>query len=417
VPGSTEAGLEALHHRPMGGMVKYMGKNIVICSDGTGNTFEDRITNVTRLVQHLDLDHPDQQVVCYDQGVGTAALRKEAVTRITASPEHGTALCILPGPAAERFPPSAWVSRGRGLLFGFGLKENVRQMYRKLAQQYEGPDDRVFLFGFSRGAFTVRALAGLLYRCHLPSRGQEDIDERFERAWRLFQPMVVADMDAVLAMRNAHRPCPVHFMGIWDTVKSYGGLIPVILPHLRHNPDVLHVRHALALDERRAWFKPTTWGQLDMDREEAMTRLDPRDGPSYQAQDISEVWFTGCHSDVGGGDLALRWMLGEAASVQPPVLLGEAGLSLLRTADPAVTHKINPSWTFGWRMVEKIPRREIDNSAVYPKKVWGSDGVRHPEVSRRHGCVTVHASVGNHHSIQGPIDVHGTKVPPAPDST
>ena len=67
-----------------------MGKNIVICSDGTGNTFEDRITNVTRLVQHLDLDHPDQQVVCYDQGVGTAALRKEAVTRITASPEGET---------------------------------------------------------------------------------------------------------------------------------------------------------------------------------------------------------------------------------------------------------------------------------------------------------------------------------------
>jgi hypothetical protein len=78
------------------------------------------------------------------------------------------------------------------------------------------------------------------------------------------------------------------------------------------------VRHALALDERRAWFKPTTWGQLDNDRDNATTRLDPRDLPAYEEQDINEVLFIGCHSDIGGGDLALRWILGEAANVTPP---------------------------------------------------------------------------------------------------
>jgi uncharacterized protein (DUF2235 family) len=395
-----------------------MGKNIIICSDGTGNTFEKRITNVTRLVWHLDLDQPDRQVVCYDQGVGTTAQRKKAVSRTAASPGHGTALCLLPAPAAGWFPPSNWVSRGRGLLFGDGLEENVSQMYRKLAQLYEGPEDRVFLFGFSRGAFTVRALAGLLYRCHLPRRGQDDIDRRFERAWKLFQPMM-ADMDAVRDLRRDHRPCPVHFMGLWDTVKSYGGLDPVILPHLRHNPDATHVRHALALDERRAWFKPTTWGQLDIDRDNAMTRLDPHDEAGYEAQDISEVWFTGCHSDIGRGNLTLRWMLGEAVNVQDPVLLSETGASLLRTADLHGTAEITPSWNWGWRMVEKVPRREIDNSGVYPVKVSrrGSDGVRFPEFSRRRRRVTVHASVGNHHSIQGPIDVRSTKGPPASSST
>jgi uncharacterized protein (DUF2235 family) len=387
-----------------------MGKNIIICSDGTGNTFEKRITNVTRLIRHLDLDHPDRQVVCYDQGVGTTALRQKTVSRIAASPGQGTALRLLPAPAAGWFPPSRWVSRGRGLLFGYGLEENVGQMYRELAQLYEGPDDRVFLFGFSRGAFTVRALAGLLYRCHLPRREQDGIDQRFGRAWKLFQPMV-ADMDAVRDLRRDHRPCPVHFIGIWDTVKSYGGLNPVILPHLRHNPDVTHVRHALALDERRAWFKPTTWGQLDIDRDNAMTRLDPRDEAAYQAQDISEVWFAGCHGDIGGGNLTLRWMLGEAANVQPPALLGETGVSLLRTADLHGTAEINHSWTWGWRMVERVPRREIDNSGIYPVKVprRGSDGLRFPEFSRRHGRVIIHASVGDHHSIQGAIDVRGTK--------
>src|SRR6266849_5408676 len=116
-----------------------MGKNIVICSDGTGNTFSKGTTNVTCMVKHLDLDHPNRQVVCYDQGVGTTAFRRGEVNRVADSPGHGPALRILPAPAAGRFPPLTWASRGRGLLFGFGLKENVRQMYRELAQLYEGP--------------------------------------------------------------------------------------------------------------------------------------------------------------------------------------------------------------------------------------------------------------------------------------
>ena len=145
-------------------------------------------------------------------------------------------------------------------------------MYRVLAEVYE-EGDHLFLFGFSRGAFTVRALAGLLHRCHLAQGVGPEIDRRFERSWELFQPMV-ADDSAVESLRAEHRPCPVHFLGVWDTVKSYGGLKPVMLPHLRHNPDVTHVRHALAIEERRAWFKPTTWGLLDGDEDGAMTRID-----------------------------------------------------------------------------------------------------------------------------------------------
>ena len=388
-----------------------MSRNIVVCSDGTGNTFDSRVTNVTRLIKCLTLGDPERQLVIYDQGVGTTARREEEARSSSHSPD----LRILAAPVAGKANPVGWTARGRGLLFGYGLKENIRQVYRAIAEELD-PSDQLFLFGFSRGAFTVRALAGLLHRCHLPPDGF-DIDERFERSWSLFQPMV-ADAEAVEALRRDHRPCPVHFLGVWDTVKSYGGLKPVILPHLRHNPDVAHVRHALALDERRAWFKPTTWGQLDTDRDGAMTRLDPDDDGAYRAQDIREVWFSGCHSDVGGGGaesapsrIALRWMLAEAASVDPPLVPNDAGWAVLRSADPSGPLAIKESWTLPWRVLEQIPRSEIDNSGVYPRMVrhQGSDGVRDPSTSRRRGKVAVHASVTDLPSMGAAIETAPTK--------
>jgi hypothetical protein len=208
---------------------------------------------------------------------------------------------------------------------------------------------------------------------------------------------------------------------LWDTVKSYGGLKPIILPHLRHNPDVSHVRHALALDERRAWFKATTWGQLDSDRHSAMTRLDPAAREAYESQDIGEVWFTGCHSDVGGGDeddttsrISLRWMLGEAVNVAPPLLLNDAGAALLRDVDPPGPPTVRGSWNWPWRLAEHIPRLEIDNSDYYPVTMrhWGSDGTRDPDRSRRAGTVTVHSSVGDRPTLRGRVATCETKPMP-----
>ena len=102
-----------------------MGKNIVICSDGTGNTFDGRITNVTRLVRHLALDRPDRQVVRYDQGVGTVERREEEVAALLGALGDGGTLRILSTPVARKVPLIGWVDRVRGLLFGYGLKENV----------------------------------------------------------------------------------------------------------------------------------------------------------------------------------------------------------------------------------------------------------------------------------------------------
>ena len=295
-------------------------------------------------------------------------------------------------------------------------------MYRSLCGLYDGPDDRVFLFGFSRGAFTVRALAGLLYRCHLPPRESVDVNACFERAWDLFVP-IHEDVTKTKEFRRKQRLCPIHFLGIWDTVKSYGGIRPIMLPHLRHNPIVKHVRHALALHERRAWFQATTWGQLDQDRKGAMTRLKEEDCELYKQQDIDEVWFVGCHSDIGGGPkeeitarIALRWMLGEAVNVERGIRLNAEGEKLLREDDPPGQPENHPSWKLGWWVAEQVPRNEIDNAGQYPalKPARGSNGKRKPdELRRSSGAVFLHATVGNAHSIPGKVEYRHTKSVPA----
>jgi uncharacterized protein (DUF2235 family) len=98
---------------------------------------------------------------------------------------------------------------------------------------------------------------------------------------------------------------PVDLLRLFDTVKSYGGPIPRKLLHLRHNPDVTRVRHALALDERYGWFLPTTWGWLDNDQGEnaAASRLDDDTRRLLTARDVAEAWFAGTHDDIGAGDI------------------------------------------------------------------------------------------------------------------
>jgi uncharacterized protein (DUF2235 family) len=381
-------------------------RNIVICSDGTGNTFDESVSNVTRLIKHIELDNA--QVALYDQGIGTNSQRLRAVKSYRQSIGCPGALLELDG------PPSDCVSLVLGLAFGYGLKENVREIYQKLSQLYRDPSDRIFLFGFSRGAFTVRALAGLIYRCGLPCKEVEDFNACFEEAWKLYQPHLKDDPPsravraAVKTFRNKYcrqEDLEILFLGIWDTVKSYGGLNPISLPHLRHNPIVKNVRHALALDEKRSWFAATTWGQLDLDKEGAGTRLEEADAEKYKAQGIKEVWFRGCHSDVGGGDkeeltanIPLRWMLAEA--VQWCLRPNAQGEALLATPDPVEAPPIHESDNRVWRALALLPRLEIDNSGKWPVKKWriGHTGHRKPSMLLRNKTVYFHESVCREYS-------------------
>jgi uncharacterized protein (DUF2235 family) len=398
-----------------------VGKNIIICADGTGNTFDRAVTNVTHMIRQLSLDDHRQQVVLYDQGIGTNGDRQAAVEAYKKTLRDPDGLVLLPPPLEANSRSKTLTDRWRGLLFGHGLKDNVREMYEQLTNLYEGPDDRVFLFGFSRGAFAVRALAGLLYRCHLPHRDSSTFNARFERAWQLYTP-IHEDERETQRLREEQRRCSILFLGAWDTVKSYGGLDPVILPHLRHNPIVKHVRHALALHERRAWFKPTTWGMLDSDRKGAMTRLKKADLPLYREQDTKEVWFAGCHSDVGGGDeeeitarIALRWMLGEAANLDNGVRLNEDGMALLNERDPEDRPQIHESWGQGWRVIEQIRRKEIYNDGIYPRKeeAIGSNGRRDPGEHRRGDNVYLHRTLENAHSVPKPFKFCDTQSAPS----
>jgi len=362
----------------------HIRRNIVICADGTGNTYVGRPSNAARIVDLLAMDDPERQTVVYDQGIGTDARSWRELTR-RAAVEPGLAhLHVLPGPHESWFPPATRWNLVRGLASGAGLRENVQQMYEWLAARYRGEKDRIYLFGFSRGAFTVRALAGVMFRC-----GLSDARGAFATAWRLYEPMQ-ADKAAVTAFWREAQPrrCPVHFLGLWDTVKSYGGLRPVMLPHLRHNPSVRTVCHAMALDEHRGWFDATTWGWLDHDQGRdaapasnafAAARLDDETKDALARQAIDEVWFSGSHSDVGGGngndataDIALAWMLAEA--VHADVALSTAGVTFLQRSTEGDVPVVTDSHTRWWRLVERVRRSTIDNSGEWPMAVEGVVG-------------------------------------------
>jgi len=267
-------------------------KNIVVCCDGTGNEVkEGALSNVLELYQRLDKSDPERQVTYYDPGLGT-----------------------LPAPGLQTKTAKA-ITKLLGLAFGYGLPTNTRQAYEFLMEQYE-PGDRVFLFGFSRGAFTVRALAGMIEMCGLlsphcanlvgyalalhrkKSGNQWKVANRFKK----FFP---------------HHRVPkgeklIHFVGVWDTVKSVGLFRrSLILPHTRNMRSVAHGRHAVSLNEKRSKYRPNLWAPEHGDEISPLTGL----------RRFCQVWFPGVHSDVGGGydetglsDVALEWMLRESCA-------------------------------------------------------------------------------------------------------
>jgi uncharacterized protein (DUF2235 family) len=253
------------------------GKNVVVCLDGTGNQFNQHNTNVVKLFRVLQRD-PATQVAYYDPGVGTLA-----------DPEFKT-------PVAKK------VDKALGLAFGSGLSTNIKEAYSFLMDSYED-GDRLFLFGFSRGAYTARALAGLIHCCGLLEQRCQNL---IPYAMKLFNAADKVDFQVLARFRSTYArkyDVRVNFLGLWDTVSTYGWVYdPIALPYTTNNPSVEVARHALAIDERRVFFRPRHWGTKDR-------------------CDVREVWFAGVHSDVGGGypepesglaKIALEWMIEEA---------------------------------------------------------------------------------------------------------
>lgn len=365
-----------------------MAKNIVICADGTGQ-YGLQPTNVSRLFTMLDLSDPEQQIACYDPGVGT--IPNAALSRSVSRRDPGVVSISATSSARG---VRRQLQRLAGLAFGYGLFQNVQELYEVLIDHYD-EGDRIFLFGFSRGAFTVRVLAGLLFRCGLLLPEHRD---RYSAAFEYYKPHFEslapteeAKLKAeIAAFRSQYtRRCDaITLLGIWDTVKSVGYIWPKSLPHTRRNPMVNTVRHALSLGEARSLYVPTTWGGLDTDSV-----------PPIEGQNVQEIWFVGNHSDVGGGyteaesnlaTISLRWMINEARAHGLRIDNACYQQTIAERSQPTVTPH-NELEKRVWRIVDWLPRWELQNDPPPPRrlpKFWPT-GKRSIGNSARKGVVAV----------------------------
>jgi len=260
-----------------------MTRNIVVCCDGTGNQYGSANSNVVKL--YWTLSTQDKQTAYYHPGVGTMGARN-ALTTV-----------------------GKWWTEVRGLAFGYGFSDNVADVFSFLMGEFQ-PGDHVFIFGFSRGAYTARALCGLLHMCGLLTPGNEALIPYALRLYKSNDPYKFKIADGFRKTFSVR--CVPHFLGLWDTVSSIGWILDPIhtkgghLPYTATLPDVTVIRHAVSIDERRAFFRQNLIHE-----------------PVSAGQDLMQVWFAGAHSDVGGSyaesesglsKIALRWMLCEAHS-------------------------------------------------------------------------------------------------------
>ncbi|TBD04557.1 DUF2235 domain-containing protein [Rhizobium leguminosarum] len=275
--------------------------HLIIFCDGTWNTPDQMDgglpapTNVVKLrhaLASVDKEGQEQRVY-YHPGVGT---------------------------------DGGWWERIAGGGLGEGLDKNIMSAYNWLARNYE-VGAKLWFFGFSRGAYTVRSLGGMISRCGLLKTSGLDEKAIWTEIEQLFAVYRTPEKDAkpvsatkklpfhgVESGKKTKHSVPVHFIGVWDTVGALGvpndmallNLIDDPSKHSFHDTDlspiVANARHAIAIDEKRASFTPTIWTNVD-------------DNPT-----VRQVWFPGVHGDVGGGygrcglsNGALEWMINEAA--------------------------------------------------------------------------------------------------------
>jgi uncharacterized protein (DUF2235 family) len=327
-----------------------MSKNIVICCDGTGNDFGgDDNSNVVKLYSTLVIN--ETQAGYYHPGVGT-----------------------MGDPRAREWFSKHW-SRLMGLALGAGLLENVADAYRYLMEAYVD-GDRVFLFGFSRGAYTARALAGVLNMYGLLCPGNEGLIPYIVRMYASKTREAGGMKETLEVSENFKatfsRDCPLHFEGMWDTVSSVGWITsPLVLPFSARNPSMRIGRHAVSIHERRCYYRDNLWGA------------------PFKGQNIKQVWFTGVHSDIGGSypenqsglaKVTLEWMLHEAAEAglkidpdRAAVVLGKAD-----RPQPWMPHYIRPdpdakqhdSLKGAWWILEYLPHRYVDYRSGSPVVRW-----------------------------------------------
>ena len=335
-----------------------MSKNIVLLCDGTSNQITRNRSNIVRLFGCLEKG--DAQTVFYDPGVGTFGAENSA------SHYHRKAVEV-------------W-----GLATGWGIHQNVKEAYEFLVHHYHHGDkkagiapDKIYIFGFSRGAYTARLLAGFIHAVGLIHPDHLNLLDYAYRAYSTIgdDPGEEKDggvFDKVRLFERMLRPIRpvISFMGLFDTVGSVfesSKLGPRLKTHAftNINPSVARVSHAVALDERRTMFLPQLWPHDQIHRPKYFAKS------SEIAQIVNEQWFKGVHGDIGGGypeedsalaKIPLHWMIQEAKS---------AGLSFkTQTVNRIVLGKSNDDYVAPdpkvaaqnsmnslWPILEYLPRK------------------------------------------------------------
>ncbi len=269
-------------------------KRIVVCCDGTWNkpgNLDNGIpvkTNVQKTYEALAATGSDgvPQVKYYGQGVGT------------------------------RYKISDMLFGG---IAGSGLDRQIMDAYKFIMWNFEEGDE-LFLFGFSRGAYTARSLIGFIRNCGIMKPEYLHLIEEGYQLYRDRNSITHPDSDLMVAFKRQYsRLSRIRFIGVWDTVGALGVPIKMLtwfnkeyeFHDVKLSADVDYAYHAVALDEKRALFQPTLWELSSSVRREQVK------------QEVEQVWFPGTHSNVGGGyadsglsDIALDWMVQKAAALQ-----------------------------------------------------------------------------------------------------
>jgi uncharacterized protein (DUF2235 family) len=329
-------------------------KRLITCSDGTwnkpGNTDRGKpvITNVEKMFQCIceeDTSAQGQRIgqrKFYDEGIGTGVTLKDRLL---------------------------------GGIAGSGIDKNIKDVYTFLVLNYE-PGDEIFLFGFSRGAYTARSIGGLIRNCGILKPAFLHLIDKAYDLYRDRNKYTAPESDMMVAFRKQYAwedVTPIKFIGVWDTVGALG--IPLPWYKLRNrnkykfhdvtlSSSVEHACHALAIDERRKLFLPTLWEKSET------VKNDPN-----HIQKIEQRWFAGVHSNVGGGyldtglsDLALAWLAG-SANAAGLCYHAEVVKQIKGDYKGVLRNSYTPLYWFWWPTWRKIKLDE-DTHQTIDESVW-----------------------------------------------
>lgn len=324
-------------------------KRIITCSDGTWNKLEtEERTNVVKMfdsickVEKSEDGTEMRQLKAYDEGVGTGY---------------------------------SWRDRIVGGATGAGIDKHIKDMYIFILLNYQ-PGDDLYMFGFSRGAYTARSIAGFIRNCGILKPQYFHLVDKAYDLYRNRNDYSAPDSDLMKSFRANfcfEDITPIKFIGVWDTVGSLGIPLPAYkmfnkLKYKFHDvtlsSHIEYAYHALALDERRVLFEPTLW-------EKSKT---VKENPGHN-QKMEQRWFAGVHSNVGGGykdcglsNIALDWLIRKAQGAK--LCFNDPPLITKSDKDKGeIINSYTPMYWF-WRPKWREPFKKNDSNESIDESVW-----------------------------------------------